>query len=118
MSRHVDAPVEEGPKSALTVRNSISRPLSAAFGNGSGRARNVLGPTKKTLTGHLGGRELSSARRLASLACRRAAPHRRPSGDGQYYATFVGSALRQKLDFRAGDCFPAPAVPRVRSSVA
>src|SRR5215470_44444 len=42
MRRHVDAPVEEGPKSALTVRNLISRPLSAAFGNGSERARGTL----------------------------------------------------------------------------
>src|SRR5215472_4791006 len=46
------------------------------LGTCSERARGTL----KTLTGHLGGRELSSARRLASLACRRAAPHRRPSG--------------------------------------
>src|SRR5262252_9741899 len=76
MRRHVDTTVGEGPKPVLTVRNSISRPLSAAFGNGSGRVRSTL----KTLTGDLGGRELSSARRLASLACRRAAPHRRPSG--------------------------------------
>ena len=43
MRRHVDTTVEENPKPALTVRNSMSRPLSAAFGNGSGRARNVFG---------------------------------------------------------------------------
>src|SRR5215472_10897753 len=42
MRRQVDTTFEEGPKSALTVRNSIFRPLSAAFGNGSGRARGTL----------------------------------------------------------------------------
>ena len=34
----------------------------------------------KAMTGRSDGRELSSARRLTSLGCRRAAPHRRPSG--------------------------------------
>ena len=39
----------EGSKPALTVRNSISRPISAAFGKGSERVRGTL----KTLTGGL-----------------------------------------------------------------
>src|SRR5215471_21810416 len=70
---------QEGPKPVLTVKNSIS----GRFRQRSGTARDVLGTCSehlKTLTGDLGGRELSSARRWAGLACRRAAPHRRSSG--------------------------------------
>jgi len=49
----------------------MSRPISAAFGKGSGHARGTLKPRRavwKTLTGGLGGRRLSSARRNASAA--------------------------------------------------
>ena len=49
--------------SAMTMRNSISRPVSVAFGKGSGRARGALRPM-----GDLGGRRLSSVRRNARAA--------------------------------------------------
>src|SRR5262249_46266040 len=75
-----------GRHDVLTVRNSMSRLISAAFGKGSGRARGTLKtqtgglenpdgrsgkPRRavwKTQTGGLGGRRLSSARRNARAA--------------------------------------------------
>src|SRR5215471_18567999 len=63
MRHPVDTTFQEGPKPALTVRNSISRPLSAAFGKDLEHARGTL-----TVTGDLDGRGLSSARRNARAA--------------------------------------------------
>ena len=56
MRRHVDTTVEEGPKPALTVRNSMSRQRS-------GTARDVLG----TCSGHLKNPDGRSRRAQAEL---------------------------------------------------
>ena len=70
---HWKAPPWHGarPKPASTVRNSVSRPLSTAFGKGSERVRGTLKPCRavwKTLTGGLSGCRLNSARRDSHAA--------------------------------------------------
>src|SRR5262249_13945103 len=62
------------PKPALTGRNSISRPISAAFSFSLCRRPEGLQTCsrhRRAVTGDLGGRRLSSARRNAPAACPR-----------------------------------------------
>src|SRR5215469_17120146 len=59
----------------LTVRNSMSRPISAAFGKGSGRARGTL----KTQTGGLENPDGRSGRAQVELAAEKCTRRRRSS---------------------------------------
>src|SRR5262252_6457482 len=75
MRRHIDTRCWYGSKPPLTVRNLIFRPLSAAFGKGSGRARGTL----KTQTGGLENPDGRSGRAQAELGAEECTRRRRSS---------------------------------------